>query len=96
MRATQVNVKMIPAREVTKRRHFIMGYDDSSRGASYHKKYDEWDKVDDQWDYERGRLTAAIAKQRGCRIPLFYPGTKTIHPEIVILFENLVVSGDVR
>lgn len=93
---TQVNVKLISPREVAYRRHFIMGYDDGSRLAPYNKQYDAWKNVDEQWDYERGRLTAAIARQRGFRFPLFYPSTKKLHPEIVLLFERLVAEGDVR
>ncbi len=96
MTQTQVNTKLVSARDVAFRRHFLMGYDDASRSAPYNKKYDEWDKIDDQWDYERGRLTASEVKRRGIRVPVLYPGTRKIHPEIVLLFERLVANGDVR
>ena len=93
---SQVNTTLVASRAISGTRHFMMGYDDAVRSVPYNKTYDTWSKVDDQWNYERGRHVACLAKSLGNVPKLFHPGTKQLNPAIHILFDMLVRKGVVR
>lgn len=57
---TQVSAnRNVTAKSVIRTKHFMMGYKDKIAGKSFPDDYDHW-QMNDQWNYERGRLYASI------------------------------------
>jgi len=54
--------KTITAAALIRTKYFMMGYKDKVAGKSFHSDYDTW-QMNDQWNYERGRLYGTLAPQ---------------------------------
>jgi hypothetical protein len=53
----------VTAREIMSSQFFALGVSDARAGHPFRADYDKWD-VDDQWNYERGRVWGLLAPRR--------------------------------
>lgn len=54
------NTKLTTIRSVLHSKAFMMGFNDVREGRGF--RYDAFENMNDQWNYERGRIYAAASK----------------------------------
>jgi hypothetical protein len=77
----QVPTQSATLKWIMSSRKFLLGVEDVRAGRGYHPDYDCWPDVDDQWNYERGRMWGALAPRD---VPVKF-GSK-VNPKAIRLF----------
>ena len=78
------NTKLTTIRSVLHSKAFMMGYSDVREGRPF--RYDHFDDMNDQWNYERGRIYASAS-----RAPVKIQGR--VHPMACQLAAQMLAQG---
>ena len=78
------NTKLTTLRSVLHSKAFMMGYSDVREGRPF--RYDHFDDMNDQWNYERGRIYASAS-----RAPVKIQGR--VHPMACQLAAQMLAQG---
>jgi hypothetical protein len=78
------NTKLTTLRSVLHSKAFMMGYTDVREGRPF--RYDHFENMNDQWNYERGRIYASASPA-----PVKIQGR--VHPMACQLAANMLAQG---
>ena len=78
------NTKLTTLRSVLHSKAFMMGYSDVREGRPF--RYDHFNDMNDQWNYERGRIYASAS-----RAPVKIQGR--VHPMACQLAAQMLAQG---